>query len=523
MSNKGKKIIQTKKILNLFGINGLTDYKTKIFLCDLKEIDDLIEDFNKITNQNVTTVESAIKYLKDDLFDQCGIKYVTGRTSKSTYFSLVDTTESDTTLIDDFLFYKSEKPSNFKQIIDLLAYNSKLPIKYSAGYHYLMPYSASAKTGIIRINKKHDYYSELFIIIQYESIIKNIDNVIDCVKEDNIEQTEDNIEQTEYNKKKYEKINKKQIIYYYESKSNYLLSSDIFIKLNKDHSDYNNIELIILAGKCIVFDTSIRRDRTFSLNYESSSISSSISAKHNFDLKTQIYPNVKIINPPFITIKSICIESAILPKMIKIFQNGNYYNIDNHLIDCINISNNNQIDSKRFYLPFNDEKIGVSYKSPQRTDKFEIVLEFDKPNIDDYNQKGVIWFETYDYHIYYNWLKEKIKNDSYFLLNPQMMDKIDPNDKIYYVCPNNGCLVYSNIPNLINESLNKYKTHIKYDYEFELSSSEDRNEYDINLNIKTTKCINFVVYKSSVAEYNKIKDLFVPEYTIIFQYNRFIN
>ena len=160
-------------------------------------------------------------------------------------------------------------------------------------------------------------------------------------------------------------------------------------------------------------------------------------------------------------------------KIIKICQNGSYYCINDHLIDCINISNNYQIKSKRFELSFN----------------FQIIIEFEEQTITNhYNQKGIIWFETYDYYIYYNWLKEKIKSESYNILNTQMLVDKDQSETIYYVCPNNGLSVYSNINNINNMLLDKYKSHIKYDYEFE-SSSKDRNEYDINLNIKTTKCI----------------------------------
>jgi hypothetical protein len=507
MSNIGKKVNQIKKILNLIGINSLTDYTTKVFLCDLKEKDNLIKDFNKITNQNISTVEGIVKYLKDDLFDQCGVKYVSGRTSKSTYFSLCDATEHDYALIGDFLFYKSIQRDH-TLLMSLCIDVTELPKTYSSEYCYLMPESSSSETGIIYLNngkRTYDYYSELFIIVQYDSNIKNMDEIIDYVKEGN----------TEYNKKNFNKISRDQVIYCYESKSNNIsLFENISFKLNTKHPNYDNIELITLAGKCVFFDHLTRKALKFSPSYES--IPSSISAKHIFDLEKNSGSNniVSIVNPPFCAIKSIFVDSEILPKNIKIIQNGGQYCIDAHLIDCINISNSvDQCPKKGFELPFYDAKIGNSYKSPKRTDNFQIIVDFGNDIEDSKKRKGTIWFETYDNYIYYNWLKDKIRSGGYVILNINTLENLPADETIYFVNPNNDRVVHSNLP--YDRPLQKYKSDIKFDYEFDWSS-EDDNEY-VNLYIKNTKYISFFAYKSSINDFNVLKNMIDKEYLIIFQ------
>lgn len=98
------------KLLRLCGFTGIGDRTTKVYSCDLKKQPDFMDKFNKITGLSLVTVDSAVHQFKD-MLDEANISYTCGRSTKSTYFQLVDPVSDELDLIPvgDYLFARSEE------------------------------------------------------------------------------------------------------------------------------------------------------------------------------------------------------------------------------------------------------------------------------------------------------------------------------------------------------------------------------------------------------------------------------
>ncbi len=100
-------------LIPLFGIKGLADYETKVYNCDLKKNDEFLHQFNQITGMNLKTVDTAVTFFKE-LLDTANISYLCGRSSKSTYFQLANSTDDSLNIvpIGQFLFIKGLNQSS---------------------------------------------------------------------------------------------------------------------------------------------------------------------------------------------------------------------------------------------------------------------------------------------------------------------------------------------------------------------------------------------------------------------------
>src|SRR3989344_5509477 len=100
-TNEGRGLAyKITNLLKLFGLRGLQDRVTKIYICDLKKNTNFLSSFNQITGLNLDSVNSAVSEFKT-MLDKARITYVCGRSTKSTYMQLADTPNDMRCLLEE--------------------------------------------------------------------------------------------------------------------------------------------------------------------------------------------------------------------------------------------------------------------------------------------------------------------------------------------------------------------------------------------------------------------------------------